>query len=235
METCSALTVRKTRCTKKATSNGYCTLHNNQKQAKMDFFEVIFGKDYFIAERCYSETALQEIEGKFNEFANCETEMYDLSDLIEEEIPASILVIKEAVQSFEDPTKLLTELKELHWDKKPLSFNSTDVVPFINGMLDVFSVYLGSIVEEYDISITNHKVMPKNVFSVSQKHHPIFFQVGLEKLPLNFCWFQEGKAVAEPLTIELAEGDLVLMTEKAAGYDCRKKKIYTLRHGLGEL
>src|SRR5690606_12278476 len=119
-------------------------------------------------------------------YTDCECETFDLSNLIEEDITASVLVVRKAVQSFDQPAKLLDQLKEISWDKKPLSFTSSDVVPFVSEMLDIFSIYLGSVVEDYDISIANHKVMPKNVFSVGQKQHPIFFQIGIEKLALNF-------------------------------------------------
>lgn len=53
------------------------------------------------------------------------------------------------------------------------------------------------------------------------------------EFPLLFHWFHQGKLVGQELKISLGHGDLYIMSEKAVGYDWKKKIIPTLRHAAG--
>ena len=52
-------------------------------------------------------------------------------------------------------------------------------------------------------------------------------------MPLYFQWFQQSKPVGERIKIELDDGDMYIMSEKAVGTDWMKKKVPTLRHATG--
>ena len=54
-----------------------------------------------------------------------------------------------------------------------------------------------------------------------------------EQMPLYYQWYQDSKPVGERVTIELGDGDMYVMSEKAVGFDWLKKKIPTLRHASG--
>lgn len=52
-------------------------------------------------------------------------------------------------------------------------------------------------------------------------------------IPLWYQWFQNSSAVGETLKLELNHGDMYIMSDKAVGYDWKKRKIATLRHAAG--
>lgn len=54
-----------------------------------------------------------------------------------------------------------------------------------------------------------------------------------EDFPLIYQWYQNGQKVGKPIKINLSHGDIYVMSEKAVGYDWKKKKILTLRHAAG--
>ncbi len=54
-----------------------------------------------------------------------------------------------------------------------------------------------------------------------------------EKMPLYFHWFQHSEPVGERIKVDLGDGDMYIMSEKAVGTDWMKKKIPTLRHATG--
>jgi len=55
-----------------------------------------------------------------------------------------------------------------------------------------------------------------------------------EHTPLAFQWFRESRPVGPRIPIPaLRHGDIYIMSEKAVGYDWKKKKILTLRHAAG--
>jgi len=54
-----------------------------------------------------------------------------------------------------------------------------------------------------------------------------------EQMPLYYQWFHESKKVEDRIKIELGDGDMYVMSEKAVGFDWLKKTIPTLRHATG--
>lgn len=54
-----------------------------------------------------------------------------------------------------------------------------------------------------------------------------------ESMPLYYQWFQHSKPVGERIKIELGDGDMYVMSEKAVGTDWLLKKTPTLRHSTG--
>ena len=54
-----------------------------------------------------------------------------------------------------------------------------------------------------------------------------------ETMKLCFNWFYQSKPVGHILNLELEDGDIYFMSEKAVGTDWLRKNIYTLRHSAG--
>ena len=57
---------------------------------------------------------------------------------------------------------------------------------------------------------------------------------GADGMPLKFQWYKDGAPVGQEARIELNAGDIYIMSEKAVGFDWKKKKILTLRHAAGK-
>jgi len=54
-----------------------------------------------------------------------------------------------------------------------------------------------------------------------------------ESIPLHFQWFYKSSSVGERIKFDLNDGDIYIMSEKAVGFDWKKKNIMTLRHAAG--
>lgn len=52
-------------------------------------------------------------------------------------------------------------------------------------------------------------------------------------LPLRYLWFYQSKPVTGYFELELGHGDIYFMSDKATGYDWKRKVIPTLRHAAG--
>ena len=65
-----------------------------------------------------------------------------------------------------------------------------------------------------------------------ERRKVIAFRIGAT-LPLKFKWFHKSKSFGEVCTIDLNDGDMYVMSEKAVGYDWMCSSKYTLRHSAG--
>lgn len=54
-----------------------------------------------------------------------------------------------------------------------------------------------------------------------------------KKMPLVYQWYAFGKKIGQKQVIELNNGDMYIMSEKAGGFDWKSKNKYTLRHAAG--
>ncbi len=52
-------------------------------------------------------------------------------------------------------------------------------------------------------------------------------------MPLVYQWYAFGKKIGDQQVIQLNDGDMYVMSEKAGGFDWKTKKSYTLRHAAG--
>ena len=52
--------------------------------------------------------------------------------------------------------------------------------------------------------------------------------------PIDWQWYLESKPIGERIKLQINNGDMYIMSEKATGFDWKKKKIKTLRHAAGE-
>jgi hypothetical protein len=54
-----------------------------------------------------------------------------------------------------------------------------------------------------------------------------------ESMPLYFQWYKYSKAIGFRIKVELGDGDMYMMSEKAVGFDWLKRNTATLRHATG--
>lgn len=66
----------------------------------------------------------------------------------------------------------------------------------------------------------------------SERRKVIAFRLG-ETIPICFQWFQKSIPVGDKIEISLEDGDMYIMSEKAVGFDWKKKLIPTVRHATG--
>ena len=52
--------------------------------------------------------------------------------------------------------------------------------------------------------------------------------------PIHWQWYHRSKPIGERLRFEIGAGDIYVMSEKASGFDWRRRSQKTLRHAAGE-
>lgn len=60
----------------------------------------------------------------------------------------------------------------------------------------------------------------------------VAFRLGAS-FPIFYQWYQWSKTVGHTIKFDLNNGDMYIMSDKAVGFDWKKKKIHTLRHAAG--
>ena len=66
----------------------------------------------------------------------------------------------------------------------------------------------------------------------SERKKVVAFRMG-GGMSLYYQWFQNSEPVGKRICVELEDGDMYAMSEKAVGFDWHKKIIPTLRHATG--
>ena len=66
----------------------------------------------------------------------------------------------------------------------------------------------------------------------SERKKVLAFRIGAE-MPLKYKWFHNSKSLGEVCDISLKNGDMYIMSEKATGWDWKRRSLYTLRHSAG--
>ena len=67
----------------------------------------------------------------------------------------------------------------------------------------------------------------------SERKKVIALRLG-ETIPLHYQWFYKSEPVGSRIILNnIKHGSMYIMSEKATGYDWKKKNIYTLRHAAG--
>jgi hypothetical protein len=61
----------------------------------------------------------------------------------------------------------------------------------------------------------------------------IAIRTGSNSMKLHYQWFFDSKKIGKNFSINIAPGDLYVMSEKAVGTDWKRKSILTLRHATG--
>lgn len=52
--------------------------------------------------------------------------------------------------------------------------------------------------------------------------------------PIHWQWYERSEQIGERIKVDLNDGDMYIMSEKASGFDWKKKIIKTIRHAAGE-
>ena len=67
----------------------------------------------------------------------------------------------------------------------------------------------------------------------AERRKVICVSLGANNYPMQWVWFKNSKPQGEPFKVLLNHGDVYIMSEKAVGYDWKKRSKLTLRHAAG--
>lgn len=203
-----------------------------------------------------STETLKKIKKEF-EKENFKCELIDLNT-DEKYEEASLLIIRNVIETAD----LMKELKALEWDTKAkmygrvvnksarynLCFADYSQEPdYENGKGRVVSFdelpHLKELKKQMEKHVEMELVAEGNYYYDSTKTG-ISFHGDSERrvvvalrlgatMPLVYQWYQKGERVGEAIRLNLNDGDVYIMSDKAVGNDWKKKNIYTLRHSAG--
>lgn len=214
-----------------------------------------------LAENGFSHAELIEFKKYFDNL-DFETNLIDLVKLGEKDHdPAYVLVVRDGVLAFTDPDMFLQEQLALSWDKKAkmrgrvvnkrarhnLVYDEISQEPdYENGK--------GRIVAFKDVpnlaevrdglnTLTNSCLLAEGnhyykdhcgigYHGDSERRKVVGVRLG-ESTPLCYQWYHWSNPIGDNGKIILNHGDIYFMSEKATGFDWKKRSQITLRHAAG--
>lgn len=215
------------------------------------------------AEKGISVTRLKELQTEFEdkkwacEFIDLSCEGNHTHE------DAGILVVKGGIDCFGiDSRELFEEQKNLDWDKKCYMYGRVvnkharhNLCFGENSQEPDYEQKKGRIVSFSDLPMTGnlhaklvdmigHPLIGEGNRYYDVRKTGIGFHGDTERkivigcrlgadFPLCFQWYENGKPFGETCIITLSHGDIYIMSEKAVGFDWKRKKIPTLRHSAG--
>ena len=113
-----------------------------------------------------------------------------------------------------------------------------DTVPKLQALREKLPSVLGADAKDLYAETNLYTDVRKRVVGIgfhgdTERSLVVGVRLGKGQLPLRFCWHRESFGVGDEHAIELAHGDVYAMSHKATGHDWKRRKVYTLRHGVG--
>lgn len=108
-------------------------------------------------------------------------------------------------------------------------------VPLLNELRDKLPKIFGKKAKDLVIEGNHYYDINKNGIGFhgdAERKIVIAIRLGAS-LPLHYQWFQNSKPIGKRIKLILNHGDMYIMSEKAVGFDWKKRKIPTLRHAAG--
>jgi len=153
--------------------------------------------------------------------------LYKLSTLLPTGVPsekAFVLILKSFL-SPEEKIDVYDELVGYEWPKEEVIFPSPSQVLFTKGVLEDLGGLLGKELPIIRVIVSSP---PKLTGDTKLSIHVV---VGNNR-EMEIQWFHKKKAVGRNVTIALGDGDVVIMSKKATGWDHENQHTYTLRHKI---
>jgi hypothetical protein len=112
-----------------------------------------------------------------------------------------------------------------------ISFNSLEYLNHIRNKLLNIGV-ITSLVAEGNLYYDTNKCLI-NMHGDSERNIVIAIRLG-ESMPLYYQWYHRFEKIGQRFQINLEDGDMYIMSEKAVGKKWRESSICTLRHAAGK-
>ena len=111
---------------------------------------------------------------------------------------------------------------------------SFDQVKLTNKIRKELPKFIGKIAE--NLQCEGNYYFNKNKCGIGyhgDTERKIVIGIRIGKMVLKYCWYFNYKPIGKPITFDLDDGDLYIMSEKTTGNDWKNKSKVTLRHAAG--
>ena len=110
-----------------------------------------------------------------------------------------------------------------------------DKVPTLKKLKDNLSLFFGEKASDLEVEGNLYYDVSKcgiGFHGDSERKRVIACSLGAKR-PIHWQWYQNSKPIGERIKFELEGGDMYIMSEKATGFDWKKRSQKTLRHAAG--
>lgn len=128
------------------------------------------------------------------------------------------------------------ETQKPDYENKKGTIISYDNVPLLNKWRNSLNKYFGDKALNLEVEGNLYYDTKKTGIGFhgdSERKKVIACNIG-ESRPIHWQWYHNSKPVGERIKMTLNNGDMYIMSEKASGFDWKKRSIKTLRHAAGE-
>jgi hypothetical protein len=128
------------------------------------------------------------------------------------------------------------ETQKPDYENKKGTIISYDNVPLLNKWRNSLNKYFGDKALNLEVEGNLYYDTKKTGIGFhvdSERKKVIACNIG-ESRPIHWQWYHNSKPVGERIKVTLNNGDMYIMSEKASGFDWKKRSIKTLRHAAGE-
>jgi alkylated DNA repair dioxygenase AlkB len=112
---------------------------------------------------------------------------------------------------------------------------SYEDVPHLHKLLEKLPIIFGEKANDLVAEGNHYYDIKKNGIGFhgdGERKKVIAIRLGAS-MPFHFQWFQNSKPIGKRVELILNHGDMYIMSQKAVGFDWKKRKIPTLRHAAG--
>ena len=108
-------------------------------------------------------------------------------------------------------------------------------VPILKKLKDNLSVFFGEKASHLEVEGNLYYDVSKcgiGFHGDAERKRVIACSLGAKR-PIHWQWYQNSKPIGDRIKFELEGGDMYIMSEKATGFDWKKRSQKTLRHAAG--
>ena len=127
------------------------------------------------------------------------------------------------------------ESVEPDYENKRGTIIGFEKVPILKKLKDNLSVFFGEKASNLEVEGNLYYDVSKcgiGFHGDAERKRVIACSLGVKR-PIHWQWYQNSKPIGDRIKYELEGGDMYIMSEKATGFDWKKRSQKTLRHAAG--
>ena len=125
---------------------------------------------------------------------------------------------------------------EANFEQKQGTIIGFDRVPILKNLKESLGGFFGDKAKELEVEgnlYYNVKKCGIGFHGDSERKRVIACSLGATR-PIHWQWYHQSKPIGRRLKFEIGSGDIYIMSEKASGFDWKRRSQKTLRHAAGE-
>ena len=128
------------------------------------------------------------------------------------------------------------ESVDANFEQKQGTIIGFDRVPILKNLKESLGGFFGDKAKELEVEGNLYYNVNKcgiGFHGDSERKRVIACSLGATR-PIHWQWYHQSKPIGRRLKFEIGSGDIYIMSEKASGFDWKRRSQKTLRHAAGE-